>query len=366
MSSSEEASDYEDSMEMDEIPTYKGELNEAGEYHGKGELTYEKSGVKFIGEFKQGEKYGYGCLYFEDGSSLSGEYIEDELHGSGKYIFANGSYIEGTYEHGDLNGPAKEYDEEGELTFEGEYKDNIRSGIGKFYFEDGGNLTGSLNEEGEVTGSQCTYEFPDGSCLKGTWEDGEMVSAQYYIQKNGELVKDSEISYTQDISTDTIISKDPLLRDPYETSRVYVQKSKIPNSGEGLFAKRDLKKGEVASFYNGIRITHEEVDSRDWSLNDNTISLDDETVIDVTAFYSDTKNYVATLGHKCNHQFNNNCQYDTYLHPRFGEIKSIRTLKDIAKDEELLVHYDYNTTLEDGQIEAPNWYKEEQIRCGQK
>ncbi|ORX92275.1 SET domain-containing protein [Basidiobolus meristosporus CBS 931.73] len=357
MSSAEEFSDYEDSMDVVEVPSYEGEYDEEGLYHGKGVLTYEASNVRFEGGFQHGEKHGYGCLYFEDGSSLSGEYLEDELNGPGKYIFADGSYLEGTYEHGDLNGPAKEYDEEGELTFEGVYKDNVRCGVGKFYFEDGGSLCGPLDEEGEVSGSSCTYEFPDGSCLKGTWEAGEMVTAHYYLPKNGELIQDSEVTYSHDKSTRSRISQDPLLPDPYETSRVYVKPSLIPGSGEGLFAKRGLRKGEVASFYNGIRITHEEVDARDWSQNDNTISLDSDTVIDVPKPYSDTRHYTATLGHKCNHRFENNCHYDHYFHPRFGEIKCIRTLRDIDPEEELYVHYDYNSSREDGQLEAPEWYR---------
>ncbi|MEQ2208219.1 Histone-lysine N-methyltransferase setd7 [Xenoophorus captivus] len=52
------------------------------------------------------------------------------------------------------------------------------------------------------------------------------------------------------------------------------------------------------------------VDSRDWALNGNTISLDDDTVIDVPQPFDQTERYCSSLGHKANHSFTPNCQYD--------------------------------------------------------
>lgn len=53
-----------------------------------------------------------------------------------------------------------------------------------------------------------------------------------------------------------------------------------------------------------------QVDSRDWALNGNTISLDDDTVIDVPPPFDAVKRYCASLGHKANHSFTPNCRYD--------------------------------------------------------
>ena len=41
--------------------------------------------------------------------------------------------------------------------------------------------------------------------------------------------------------------------------RCYVQLSIIPSANEGLFSKIKASAGEVMSFYNGIRLGHEEV-----------------------------------------------------------------------------------------------------------
>lgn len=45
--------------------------------------------------------------------------------------------------------------------------------------------------------------------------------------------------------------------------RVYVDISLISSAGEGLFTKIDAETGTVMSFYNGVRITHQEVKWRE-------------------------------------------------------------------------------------------------------
>ena len=54
-----------------------------------------------------------------------------------------------------------------------------------------------------------------------------------------------------------------------------------------------------------------QVDARDWRENSNTISLDDDWVIDVPKQYASTNVYCASLGHKANHSFTPNSKYDT-------------------------------------------------------
>lgn len=58
-----------------------------------------------------------------------------------------------------------------------------------------------------------------------------------------------------------------------------------------------------------------QVDSRDWALNGNTISLDEDTVIDVPQPFDAILRYCASLGHKANHSFTPNCRYDLWVHP---------------------------------------------------
>ena len=102
----------------------------------------------------------------------------------------------------------------------------------------------------------------------------------------------------------------------------------------GLFAKCDIAAGTVVSFYHGVRyvspgssdhrtphprLPHAVVDARSWDMNQNTITLDSDVVIDVQTrdiarvhaltygqvprYENDTRHYTASLGHKANHSF---------------------------------------------------------------
>ena len=113
--------------------------------------------------------------------------------------------------------------------------------------------------------------------------------------------------------------------------------------------------GRIVSWYNGVRVPCAEVDNRpDWSLNDNVINLDEDTAIDVPPELSSCKAYCASLGHKANHARpgTNNAEYDDCFHPRFGEIKCIRLVRDVAAGEEITVDYCFLD-------ETPDWYDAE-------
>lgn len=48
----------------------------------------------------------------------------------------------------------------------------------------------------------------------------------------------------------------------FSPCRVYVDVSLISSAGEGLFSKIAAEASTVMSFYNGVRITHQEVKER--------------------------------------------------------------------------------------------------------
>lgn len=356
-------SDEEEGDENEEV--YEGQTNEHGEPDGRGTVYFDQSGKnKFQGHFKNGQKEGRGCFYLGDGSTLEGRFEGDGLQGEGIYTHEDGSYTISEYKDGEMNGHAKEYDHNKKLVFEGNYQENERIGLCHFYDEFQGHLFGCVDKNGKLTGKNIMYAYPDEETfLKGTFKDGEMVDAQLAFY-NGigdkfnphsyNKVKDS-FHFNKDVSTNTSISKNPLQTDPYEQKRVFVKKSIILDAGEGLFSSIDASEGEVMSFYNGIRLTHQIVDDRDWSFNDNTISLNQETVIDVPKELSSTNSYCASLGHKANHSFRPNCKYDRFHHPRFGSIKCIRTIQRVKTGDELTVAYGYDHTKLD--TDAPEWYK---------
>merc|ERR1711874_626854 len=61
-------------------------------------------------------------------------------------------------------------------------------------------------------------------------------------------------------STQHSIGPAPLVPDPYESSTVEVRFSQVEGGGEGLYARRNVAKGEIVAFYNGIRLPPEHRD----------------------------------------------------------------------------------------------------------
>ncbi|XP_073197274.1 histone-lysine N-methyltransferase SETD7 isoform X6 [Lepidochelys kempii] len=245
--------------------TVEGLLDDDGLPHGFCTVTYSSTD-RFEGNFVHGEKNGRGKFFFFDGSTLEGYYVDDALQGQGLYTYEDGGVLHGTHVDGELNGPAQEYDIDGRLIFKGQYKDDNRHGVCWIYYPDGGSLVGEVNEEGEMTGEKIAYVYPDEkTAYYGRFIDGEMIEAKLATltsveegKPHFELIPGSPV-YSFDKSTSSCISTNALLPDPYESERVYVDASLISSAGEGLFSKIAAGSRTVMSFYNGVRITHQEV-----------------------------------------------------------------------------------------------------------
>jgi hypothetical protein len=65
--------------------------------------------------------------------------------------------------------------------------------------------------------------------------------------------------YYWDPGTRTTMCKELMCPDPYESNCVFVKVSRVKGGGEGLFAKVDLPPKRVISFYNGFKMTSEEI-----------------------------------------------------------------------------------------------------------
>eukprot|EP00051_Salpingoeca_urceolata_P004935 m.68995 g.68995 ORF g.68995 m.68995 type:complete len:506 (+) comp13945_c0_seq2:97-1614(+) len=403
----EPSSDEEQDGEVDDetIAAVHGPCDQQGLPHGRCSVVYA-SGLRFWGRLVHGVRQGRGVMQFPDGMVIRGVYRDGELNGpavvamggdqdededesgeedgadhdgdhdndtgdrTGEFMTAEapahvgtGSRLEGTYEDGLLNGPAVERAADGSLLFRGQYRDNVRCGRCSFYMPDGGEYHGLVDEtSGALSDAAAVYLYPPAGdagkdheqrhALIGCWRDGQMVRAVHrfpYAPADARPVAETttDTVYTCDESTETCASATPLVEDPFEACQVTVAGSTVPGAGEGLFARCALPAGVVCSLYSGVRVQQAEVDLRDWDRCHNTISLDSQDiVIDVPPHLNDTAVYCATLGHKANHSFTPNAKYDSFSHPRFGDIKCVRTLTPVAAGDEIFCCYDYELGAE--------------------
>ena len=159
------------------------------------------------------------------------------------------------------------------MTWVGRYKSGIpwgrcwqwREGIGVhqiilfllyLLFQGGGWLTAVVDSSGVFSGSKVAFVYPDlETALVGNWQDGKMVAAFPAILTSIDMVAGipeptftltmKEPAVGLSISTETSVGAGPLVRDPYEERSCNVQSSRVEGGGEGLYALRDLKPGEV-------------------------------------------------------------------------------------------------------------------------
>ena len=166
-----------------------------GKRNGKGKEYYHNGTLKFIGEYKSGNKWDgkeydtKGNLLFElkQGKGFIKEYYRNEkLKYEGDYLNGKGkeySYISGTLEYegefldGKRNGQGKEYDA-GRLEFEGEYK-NGKKWTGKGY-DLNNNLVYELKE-----GKGFVKEYHCNHCNGREISEGEYINGE----KNGKFIE---------------------------------------------------------------------------------------------------------------------------------------------------------------------------------
>ena len=126
-----------------------------------------------------------------------------------------------------------------------------------------GYIHGVVDQNGLATGGDLVFIYPDGeTALKGYFENKIMKKAKnvdvknYGCDVNGifvaieftEPLKDYEFFYDP-CTNESFGGGSKHIQDPYEMKTVKLSTSGLPNSGDGVFLKRDISKDKVACFY---------------------------------------------------------------------------------------------------------------------
>ena len=209
------------------------------------------------------------------------------------------------------------------------------------------------------------HSFPDliFSCIEGhqcTIEDINYIDEHQLEISKTRRTNEEILSYSP--PTFYSFGVPPLLPDPFERNTITVKGSNIEGANEGLFVKRNIKKGELISFYSGYLNTcaalldHLLMDRRVGRsinrLNQNALAVYDtlqpektfhKLCITVPLEFSSLEKYQGTLGHKANHSPDPNAKITLYsTHPVLGTVMCLVALEDISSGEEVLCNYGYN------------------------
>lgn len=147
------------------------------ERHGKGKITYT-SGDIYEGDFVHDERTGSALVTFADSSSYDGSVVNAKPHGTGKYTFSDGSYYYGEFNLGAKHGV-------------GEY----RMADGSYYrgtfvndLKDGTEICNVPLADGKIYTGECMMYFADtGSTYVGDFKEDKRTGKGKYSFSSGEF-----------------------------------------------------------------------------------------------------------------------------------------------------------------------------------
>jgi hypothetical protein len=149
-----------------------------------GKYIYE-DGKYYLGEFKNNLPNGKGVKYYSNGNiQYEGHFRNGKYEGKGKFILEDGSYYIGQFKNGLRNGKGIKYYSNGNIMLEGDWIDGEIKGNGKFIWEDGSYYIGQF-KNGLRNGKGTTYYSNGNIQYEGDWIDGKMNGNGKFIWKSG-------------------------------------------------------------------------------------------------------------------------------------------------------------------------------------
>ena len=220
-----------------------------------------------------------------------------------------------------------------------------------------------INDDIKLIGDNIVFIYPDmETILVGRFEKGEMVAAKeskIVKERCNKGIKEIRIA-TPNVGRPTLkyqrpdrlrLGDQPRVMDPYTKKNIYIGDGKMD---DGVFAKRNIVKGELVMYYSGLFwnateqklltiITYRNQTPEEyWNILRNLMAFDGPVKIHIPEPYWNITNFRSTLGHKVNHSFRySKVAFGKVFHPRFGNIKSIYAQQDVLKGEEIFVNYGY-------------------------
>jgi hypothetical protein len=145
---------------------YEGELLNSHR-EGRGVCLYN-NGMMYEGEWKRNKEHGHGILRSDRKRIIyKGEWERGRMHGHGTYYYSSQNSTDRSRKGG---GGGKKVPNGGSR-YEGDFKENLRHGMGTYVLPDGSVYSGQWRE-GMMSG-RGVFTWPDGAVYDGEWKDGK-------------------------------------------------------------------------------------------------------------------------------------------------------------------------------------------------
>ncbi|KAH0793689.1 MORN repeat protein [Histomonas meleagridis] len=151
---------------------------------GKAVYEYQNTYFKYIGDWKNGKKEGFGKFQIGKDSYYEGEFKNGEITGVGDRFFANGNHYHGEFKEGEFNGHGKFIDAKTGEEYEGEWKNNRRNGEGVLKMPNGTQYIGHFKNHARDGEGKCT--FVDGTHYEGQWSHNKIEGFGKMLYPNGD------------------------------------------------------------------------------------------------------------------------------------------------------------------------------------
>ncbi|KAK1937928.1 EIN3-binding F-box protein 1 [Phytophthora citrophthora] len=163
---------------------YEGSIRR-GKFHGLGTLHIRMAFARgeYVGEWKDGQRHGYGIERMDNGELFEGYWAHDCHNGPGELVLSDGSRYDGVFRRGLWHGHGVRTLANGDR-ISGEFCDGFLDGPGAVEFADGRHYAGAMRRTRRH--GHGIMVFPNGDRYEGPFEDNEMHGEGVYISRSAD------------------------------------------------------------------------------------------------------------------------------------------------------------------------------------
>ena len=152
---------------------YYGEVNDAGQKHGYGRITYS-NGDSYEGFWANDKYEGKGLYIWKDKGSYEGDFLAGKMHGEGKRVYQSGNVYRGDLAEGKKQGRGVMVYKNGDQ-YEGDWVDDCMHGAGTYTWSSGCTYTGSFVRDRREGKGRLVLAADD--VHEGEWQGGRFRGA---------------------------------------------------------------------------------------------------------------------------------------------------------------------------------------------